>query len=59
MKIEVWVQTRSSQSRVANIIDIDDEDLEGLGATDREEIITEIAQGESYNLYEWGYNELK
>ena len=27
MKLEVWVQTRSSSSRVTDIIEIDDEDI--------------------------------
>ncbi len=58
MKIEVWVQTRGALSRVTDVVEIDDEDLEDMSDTDKNILIDDRAQDVLPNMYEWGYREI-
>lgn len=57
MKIEAWVMTTKVGSESTTIVDVPDEDLEGLDEQGRREMIDSYAYPAVLNLLDWGWRE--
>ena len=55
MKVQAWIATNKVGSQVSWTVDIEDEDLEGLDKTERDNMIDEYVKDELQNHMEWGW----
>jgi hypothetical protein len=57
MKVEVYVSTNKVGSRIAHVIDVPDEDLEGCTEEERNNYLDEYcSEYVLENLIEWGWH---
>lgn len=59
MKIRVYVSTNMSGSESSRIIEISEEELEGLEGAERDQEIWDIAQETLWELIDWSWEEVK
>jgi len=57
MKVKVYVATNRIGSKVEEVIDVPDEDLDGLTDAERAQLVNEYAQAEVFDsgMFEWGW----
>jgi hypothetical protein len=58
-KINVYARTDNVGSKVSREIEVPDEDLEGLEDHERAKYINEHAKDVAFELFEWGWDEIK
>lgn len=59
MKVEVYVGTDVHQSQVKRIIEVDDEDLEGLTPDQQDLVIEEQARDQMFSMIHWGWGRVE
>lgn len=55
MKIKAWVKTYALGSMCTWQTEIDDEEVEGMTAEERDKYISELVEEELHNEVEWGW----
>jgi hypothetical protein len=55
--IKYTIEPSWSIHSYSDVIEVDDEELEGLSAEEREKHISEVVQGQIENLVSWGWEE--
>ncbi|MHB8736264.1 MAG: DUF7167 family protein [Terriglobales bacterium] len=58
MKIEVYISTNLHGSESTEVVEIDDDEISGLGEAAREAYIEKVAKETAFNMVEWGWNEV-
>jgi hypothetical protein len=56
-KVKYTIQTTWSHQGYSDVIEIDDEELEGLDTDEREKRITEVVEEVVNNVVSWGWDE--
>jgi hypothetical protein len=59
MKLRVWIHTNKVGSKCDDEIEIDDEDVEGLDAIQRDRLYETIFDDWRAGICEWGWEESK
>lgn len=56
MKIEVYVSSGFVGATSKQVVEIDDEELEGMSDRERDSYIEKFAQEVMFNMIEWGWD---
>ena len=58
MELEIWIATNVVGSKCSTVIEIDDEELEGMTEQQHQKHFEEYAREEIWNIAECGWNEI-